>query len=177
MPNLYIGDNVKCFTGRELKDYLSKLSTSWCYILEVSPWWGGFWERMVQVVKRGLPKLLSKSKIMYEELFTVICEIESVVNSRPLCYIYSSSIEEVMPSHLLGQHVLTKFNSNFNENKIDCDTLSRQVHYLQTLIDHYLNRRRGEYLFKLHERHKPTNVILDCQIKLNEFIIIEEAQV
>ena len=68
VPDLYISDNVKCFTGRELKDYLSTLSTCWRYILEASPWWGGFWERMVQVVKRSLRKFLSKSKLIYEEL-------------------------------------------------------------------------------------------------------------
>ena len=39
VPDLYISDNVKCFTGRELKDYLSTLSASWRYILEVPPWW------------------------------------------------------------------------------------------------------------------------------------------
>ena len=87
VPDLYISDNAKCLTGRELKDYLSKLSTSWHYVLEVSPWWGGFWERMVQVVKRRIRKILSKSKLTYEELLTVICEIESVVNSRSLCYV------------------------------------------------------------------------------------------
>ena len=102
VPDLYISGNAKCFTGRELKDYLSTLSTSWRYILEVSPWWEGFWERMVQVVKRSLRNILSKSKLRYGELLTVICEIESVFNSRRLCYVYDDSIEEViMPSHLL----------------------------------------------------------------------------
>ena len=86
VPDLYISDNTKCFTGRELKDYLSALSASWRCILEVSPWWVRFWERMVQVVKRSLRKILLKSKLTYEGLLTVICEIESMVNSRPLCY-------------------------------------------------------------------------------------------
>ena len=103
--------NAKCFTGRELKDYLSTLSTSWRYIL-VSRWWGGFWERIVQVVKRSIRNFLSKSKLTYEELLTVICEIESVVNSRPLCCVYNDNIEEVItPSHLLlGRRVLTKLD-------------------------------------------------------------------
>ena len=57
----------------------------------------------------------------------VVCEIKSVVSSRWLCYVYDNSIEEViMPSHiLLGLHVLRKFNSDFNENNIDCDAWSR----------------------------------------------------
>ena len=85
-----------------MKDYLSTLSTSWRNILEVSPWWGAFWERMVQVVNRSLRKILSKSKPTYEELLIVICEIKSVITSRPLCYVYDDSIEEVIThSHLL----------------------------------------------------------------------------
>ena len=159
--------NAKCFTRRELKDYLSTLSTSWRYVL-VSPWWGGFWERIVQVVKRSIRKFLSKSKLTYEELLTVICEIESVVNWRPLCYIYNDSIEEVItPAHiLLGRRVLTKLDSDFNENNMDCDALSRRVNYLETLIVHYWNRWIREYLIELCERPKLSNVIPDGQIKL-----------
>ena len=76
VPDLYISDNTKCFTGRELKDYISTLSANWRYTLEVSQWWGGFWKRMVQVVKRSLQKVLSKLELTYEELLTVICELE-----------------------------------------------------------------------------------------------------
>ena len=65
LPDLYISDNAKCFTGRELKDYLFTLSTSWRYILEVSPWWGVFWEQMVEVVERSLRKLSSKSRFTF----------------------------------------------------------------------------------------------------------------
>ena len=42
VPDLYISDNTKYFTGRELKDYLSTLSANWRCILEVSPCWGRF---------------------------------------------------------------------------------------------------------------------------------------
>ena len=102
-----------------------------------------------------------------------------MVSSRPLCYVYDDSTEEVItPSHLLlYRRILTKFNSYFNENNMDCDALSRRVHYLQTLIDHYWSRWRREYLSELRERHKLTNFIPDHQIKLNEVIIIEETKI
>ena len=118
---------------------------------------------------------MSKSKLTYEELLTVICEIESVVNSRPLCYVYDDSIEEVItPSHLLlGRSVLTELDIDFNENNMDCNALARRVHDLQTLIIHYWNRWRRECFSKLCECHKLTNVIPDRQIKLNEVVIIE----
>ena len=67
---------------------------------------------------------------MYDKLLTVTCEIKSVVNSRLLCYVYNDSIEEVItPSNLLlGRCVLTKSDTDFNENDMDCDTLSRRTH-------------------------------------------------
>ena len=162
-----------------MRDYLPTLSTSWRYKLEVSLWWGGLWKRIVQVVKRRLRKILSKSKLTYKELLIVIYEIESVINSRPLCYVYDDSIKEIItPSHLLfGRRVLTKFDCDFNENNMDCDALCRKVHYFQTLIDHYWNRWRREYLSELRERHKLRNVIPDHQIKLNKVAIIEETHV
>ena len=174
--DLYISDNAKCFTGQGLGDYLSTLSISLRYKLEVSPWWRGVLEWMVQVVKGSLRKFLPKSKLTYEELLTVIFEIKSFANSRPLCYVYDNSIEKVItsPHLLLGRHILTKFNSDFNENNIDSNALSGWAHYLQTLIDHYWNRWRREYLSELRERHKLTNVFPDCQNKLKEVVIIEE---
>ena len=56
--------------------------------MEATPWWGGFWEKMVQLVKRILRKILGKQKLNYEELLTFAMEVESVINSRPLCYLY-----------------------------------------------------------------------------------------
>ena len=60
------------------------------------------------------------------------------------CYVYDDSVEKIItPSHLLlARRVSTKLDSDFSENDMDCDPLSRRVHYLQTLIVHYLNRWR-----------------------------------
>ena len=70
---------------------------------------GGFWERMVQVIKISLRKILSTSKLTYEELLTNVYEIESLFYSRLLCYVNDNSIEEVIIlSHLLlDRRVLT----------------------------------------------------------------------
>ena len=57
VPDLYIRDNEKFFTGRKLKDYLSMLSTSWCYILDVFPWRGGFWEKKFKLLREAYEKV------------------------------------------------------------------------------------------------------------------------
>ncbi|GBO33783.1 hypothetical protein AVEN_31648-1 [Araneus ventricosus] len=50
-------------------------------------WWGGWWERLVQITKEILRKILGRAALDYEELVTVLCDCERVINSRPLTYV------------------------------------------------------------------------------------------
>ena len=54
------------------------------FILPLSPWWGGFYERLVRTVKLCLKKTSGKSFVTFEELQTILCEIEMAINNRPL---------------------------------------------------------------------------------------------
>ena len=73
--------------------------------MEKAPWWwggGGFFERLVKSTKRCFKKLFGSAKLNYEELFTVMTEVEAVLSSRPLTYVYSEDIETPLtPSHLV----------------------------------------------------------------------------
>ena len=55
-------------------------------------------------------KVLQKNKLNYEELQTAVIEIESILNTRPLCYIYDDSPHTVIiSSHLIyGRNLLTE---------------------------------------------------------------------
>jgi hypothetical protein len=70
------------------------------YIVEKSLWWGYFYERMVQSVKRCLKKVLRNARLTYEELLTLLIRVEGVLNSRPLTYVYPDEDEPSTPSHL-----------------------------------------------------------------------------
>ena len=56
IPNLIISENGKCFKNEEVRfsEELTRMNISWKFIVAASPWWGGFWERLVQSVKRSL---------------------------------------------------------------------------------------------------------------------------
>ena len=40
----------------------------WNFILEKAPWWGGFYERFIGIVRSSLKKVLQKSLLTYEGL-------------------------------------------------------------------------------------------------------------
>ena len=67
-----------------------------------APWWGGFYEHLIRGVKSSLKKCVGRANLTYDELHTVVTEVEAVMESRPLTYLYPDDIEEPLtPSHLL----------------------------------------------------------------------------
>ncbi|XP_035211824.1 uncharacterized protein LOC118185963 [Stegodyphus dumicola] len=50
-------------------------------------WWGGWWERLVRMVKENLRRVLGRTSLNYEELYTILCDCEQVINSRPITYV------------------------------------------------------------------------------------------
>lgn len=59
--------------------------------------------------KRCLRKMVGRSRLSLDELYTALTEVESITNSRPLSYISSDDLEEPLTlSHLLmGRRVLS----------------------------------------------------------------------
>ena len=177
VSELYISDNATCFSGPELSSFVTQIGAKWKFILEASPWWGGFWERLVQSTKRSLRKTLGKSKLTYEELLTVIMEIEGVLNSRPLCHTYDDSIDEVItPSHLIfGRRLLSVFHDDQDPENIEftTETITKRTKYLNELILHFRNSWTREYLTSLREFHKCNGKVPARQIALGEVVMIE----
>ena len=80
-----------------MQRYLSYKQIEWKFILLKSPWWAGggggeFYERMIHLVKRILRKVLGNARLTYDELYTILVEIECTVNSRPLTYLSTDEL-------------------------------------------------------------------------------------
>ncbi|GFX94875.1 integrase catalytic domain-containing protein [Trichonephila clavipes] len=67
-------------------DAASVLRIQWKFNPPTAAWWGGFWESLIQMVKKLLRRVLEKASLYYEEIFTILCDIEATINSRPLNY-------------------------------------------------------------------------------------------
>lgn len=78
------------------------LKILWTFNVEKAPWWGGLFERMIKSTKRCLRKVVGRARLHHDELLTVLVEIEGVINSRPLTYLFSDDLTEPLtPSHFL----------------------------------------------------------------------------
>ena len=86
MADQVIRDNFKSFNSVEVKNYFVKHSVKQSFILPASPLWAGFYKRLVQSVKSTLHKTLGKLFLTFEEMQTILCEIEYLIKCRPLVY-------------------------------------------------------------------------------------------
>ena len=122
-PTLMVSDNAKTFksTVKLLKklasdstvtNFLDSRRISWRFNIEWAAWMGGFFERMVGTVKRCLRKVLGNARLSFDELSTVLTEVESTVNSRPLTYLYDDLEEALTPSHLMFGRRLSPLSEN-----------------------------------------------------------------
>ena len=46
-------------------------------------------------VKSCLKKILGRSKLSFDELTTILVEVEAVLNSRPLTYLYFDDVKSL----------------------------------------------------------------------------------
>ena len=128
----------------------------WKYNLEQAPWWGGFWERMVKSTKRCLKKVLKNARLSYDELTTILIEVEAVLNSRPVAYVEAEGIEEALtPSHLLLARQIKELQDPVISTTpvSNANTLTRRFRYLTKLSSHFWNRWSREYLLNLLRSH------------------------
>ena len=166
IPELIIPDNAKTiksaatqltriFNDPDVMSLLLKRNIQWKFNLEKAPWWEGFFERMIKGTKRCLKKTLGRACLTYEELLTVVTEVECILNSRPLTYLYPDDLEKPLtPSHLISEDGCCHCQIQAELEQTTHKTITRRAGYLQKLMDHLWNRRRREYILALRGSHR-----------------------
>ena len=145
--DLIRSDHGSNFTSEEVQNFAASKNINWSFSIEAAPWFGGFWERMVQSVKRPLRKVLGNSSLRYNELLTVLMEIESLINNRPLTYVYDEMEEPLTPNHLIFGRRLNSIAEK-SEEPIE---VTKRATYINELLEHFWQRWSKEYLLELRE--------------------------
>ena len=120
----------------------------WRFNPPTAAWWGGWWERLIRLLKQLLRKTLGKASLTYEELATVLCDCESVINSRPLTYV-SEDIKDLVPI-TPSMFLLDLQGSGLADcDAVDAGCFNRRIRYRQRVRESLRQRFRKEYLGQL----------------------------
>lgn len=139
---------------KELKTSFS--SITWKFIPPAAPWWGGFWERLVGLLKRILRKVLGRTSLNYQEMETVLCDCENQLNCRPLTYV-SDDPNDLCPltPDLFLKEIRNNCTVDLDKIKLmDRAGLNKRLAYRRRLMSYLRIGFRNEYLGLLHQRIK-----------------------
>ncbi|XP_043486365.1 uncharacterized protein LOC122513904 [Polistes fuscatus] len=136
---------------------LANDGTSWTFIPPNAPHYGGLWEAGVKSVKHHLKRVVGEHTLTFEELSTVLVEIEACLNSRPLGPLSSDpdDLQVLTPSHFLNEGVSALIQdaelSTLPENRLN------RFQLLQRVRNNFWKRWSNEYLSHLQGREKWRN--------------------
>lgn len=179
-PSVIYSDNGKNFDGMNnalntldwqgIHKYSTTEKIIWRFNPPTAAWWGGWWERLIRIIKQLLRKVLGKASLNYEELATVICDIEAVMNNRPLTYIAEDSTLDVLTPAMFLHDVKTTEVTDLD--LVEAKHLRRRVRYRDKLRTELKRRFRIEYLGQLKSHHK----ILKSQrnLKTGDIVLISK---
>jgi hypothetical protein len=144
-------DNGKQFTAQITQDFAADQGITWKRIPERAPWMGGFYERLIGIVKRAIIKSVGSAMLYATHLRLLLAEIEAATNSRPLLPV-ESGIEGscLTPNHFLfpGQSKQDGYIPPTHR------ILKENWKRLQRQYNLFIELWKREYLTTLRERHK-----------------------
>jgi hypothetical protein len=152
------------FESPSLKEAFSRQGVEWKFIPKRAPWYGGFWERLIGLTKTALKKTLGRASVTLEELQTLIVEVETILNDRPITFV-SSDINDEEPltlSHLLYGRRITSlpFDTPVSDDDLTDphygseSDIRRRVKLQAIILQRFWKRWMHEYLTSLREFHR-----------------------
>ena len=133
-PAVIISDNGGAFKAtaewikqlpktESLLDFLSRQEIIWTFNMSKSPWWGAIYERILKDIKNTLHKTLCRSHLSFEQLESIIIDIERHLNNQPLTIIETEIGEGkvLTPNSILwGQNAHT-----LDDTEVDLDSVTK----------------------------------------------------
>ena len=148
-----------------VQSYVAEQGIKWKFIIELSPWIGGFYERLVGSSKMALKKSVGKKYLSILQLQTLLTEVEAVINTRPLVYVGEelNNGVAITPSHFLSTNWKTgtpiienedeQNDPNFEPNDpTSAEALLNTWKKGQRILETFWKMWKDDYLLSLRER-------------------------
>lgn len=88
-PKRELGILCDIITDSAFLHFVKKQRIIWKNIIGKAVWWGGFYDRLVKSVKECLSNINGKALLSYDEITTFLTEVEAVLNSHLMTYVYN----------------------------------------------------------------------------------------
>lgn len=137
-----------------LQQFCSNLKMKWKTIPARSPHWGGLWESTVKQFKYHFRTMTQNLVFNWPGLETLVCQIEAVLNSRPLSPMTSNAEDFAVltPGHfLIGQPMTLLPEPSYSD--VNCGRL-KLWQERQKILNEVWNRIQKEYISELQKRAK-----------------------
>ncbi|RLU26233.1 hypothetical protein DMN91_000026 [Ooceraea biroi] len=144
----------------------------WSFIPPYSPHLGGLWEAGVKSCKYHLKRAMGNTLFTFEELTTLLVQIEACLNSRPLSPLSSdpSDLQPLTPGHFIVGGPLTGLpETDLSELKIN--RLNRWE-MIQRAVQDFWKRWADEYVANLQSRVKWKTE--QKNLKINDLVLLRE---
>lgn len=137
-------------------------------------------ERIVRSVKTSLKKVLGRASLNFEEMCTVLTEVEAILNSRPLTFV-NNEVDEpqpLTPAHFLVGKRLTSlrpksFQADTPHPTVNKAEITRRWKYRQRLTTSFWNNWRKDYLLDLKSAHCCAT-LTPTPLKVGDVVLIGE---
>jgi transposase InsO family protein len=158
--------------NNKVADKMSDLGIEWRFNPPGAPHFGGLWEAGVKSVKHHLHRVLGPSLPTYEELSTLIIQIEATLNSRPLTAVSSSpdDLTALTPGHFLTGAALNAVPEadllHLKTGRLDRWQMIQHMH------QQFWTRWANEYITRMQNR--PKWLQQRTTIKKDDLVIIKD---
>ena len=101
----------------EINNFMTTEGVGWHFIPPASPHFGGLWEAEIKSMKHHVCRVIGNACISFEEMSTILAQIETCLNSRPLCQIPSNAkdLQTLRPGHfLIGEPLMALPDADYS---------------------------------------------------------------
>ncbi|KAL0822414.1 hypothetical protein ABMA28_004489 [Loxostege sticticalis] len=156
----------------EIADWLANNGTTWHFIPPHAPNFGGLWEAGVKSTKHHLKRVIGVSTLTFEELYTVLSQIEACLNSRPLCQLSTESADPVpfTPGHfLIGEPPVLVPEASYENSSVSS---LKRWQFTQRMVQEFWRKWSQEYLSQFLNRYRWSHCVPEP--KIGDVVLVKE---